>query len=442
MGKILILLISIIIFVSLLLYILKFSEIRTKDGVILIGLDGAEWNIVNSLMRQGKLPNFEKIKRNGVSGRIASIPLRENLKYGTNYLSPVIWTSIATGRNPHAHKIIDFYINNEIAGSNHRKVPAIWNILTYYNKKSAIIGWYASFPAEEINGYIVSSRLGLWGYKISYNIPITSYKWTNDKYRETLTYPPNLLFDIEKNILQKSSNMNSYINEYKNNVDCSISIQKKSEEDVYICIIWSDVVYLEIFNYLLSKENFDFASVYFDGIDVIQHKFWRAYDKDFKDILSAYKPECNSHDDAIVSHYILMDKRIGEILDKFGKDYKIVIISDHGGRSFPYNKEFYTHSPYGIFFIIGKGIKKNYTLRYPLYNVLDILPTILYSLDVPISKELEGKIMKDIFEIPYLMQKEPTWVNNYMIKAKREDKKKKIMDEEIREKLKGLGYIQ
>jgi len=228
MKRILILLISIIFLFSLLLYILKFNNIDIKDGIILIGLDGAEWNIINSLMREGKLPNFEKIKRNGVSGRIASISLRENLKYGTNYLSPVIWTSIATGRNPKAHKVIDFYINNEIAGSNHRKVPAIWNILTSYNKKSAIVGWYASFPAEEINGYIISSRLGLWGYKISYNIPITSYKWTNDKYREALTYPPNLLTDIEKNIFQNNSHINSYINKYRKDVECSISIQNKS----------------------------------------------------------------------------------------------------------------------------------------------------------------------------------------------------------------------
>jgi len=123
--------------------------------VLLIGVDGADMRIVDRLIGEGKLPTFARLKREGAWGPLRSVePL----------LSPLVWTSIATGRRPQDHGILDFV---EIARdgqptpitSTRRLVPALWNLASTYGRTSGFIGWYASFPAEEVKGFVVSDRL-------------------------------------------------------------------------------------------------------------------------------------------------------------------------------------------------------------------------------------------------------------------------------------------
>src|ERR1700693_2461564 len=75
------------------------SGVRDGPRVLLIGLDGADMRIVDRLIREGKLPTFARLKREGAWGPLRSVePL----------LSPLVWTSIATGRRPQDHGVFDF----------------------------------------------------------------------------------------------------------------------------------------------------------------------------------------------------------------------------------------------------------------------------------------------------------------------------------------------
>ena len=143
----------------------------------------------------------------------------------------------------------------------------------------------------------------------------------------------------------------------------------------------------------------------------------------------------------------LPDRRIGEIYDKYASKYTIILISDHGGQSWKYSGrlsiEYFLHSHEAIFFIVGQGIKKHYQYKSHLYNLYDILPTILYILNLPISKQLEGKIIKDIFEFNFLSRNKPHFVSEYKIEMNQQKAlKKEAIDEEMVEKLKGLGYVK
>ena len=104
--------------------------------VLLIGVDGADMGIIDRLIGEGKLPTFARLKREGAYGRLRSIePL----------LSPIVWTTIATGRKPQDHGVFDFI---EIGSdgqptpitSLRRKVPALWNIAGQF-------GWSSGFWA-------------------------------------------------------------------------------------------------------------------------------------------------------------------------------------------------------------------------------------------------------------------------------------------------------
>lgn len=439
---IIIFLILVSIFILCLYYYFWNPDSYHKPRVIIVGIDGAQWDIISSLIRKGKLPNFKRIQESGASGKVYSIPFPENSKYATPFLSPIIWTSIATSRKPKEHGILDFVINEEMAGSIHRKVPAMWNILSFYNKKLAIIGWHATYPAEEVNGYLISSKLGLWGYKISANIPIAKYHWSEEK----IIYPPLFMKELKGKILDNYFDVESFIDKNIFGPECE-AYKYAIEKSIYYAIIYQDEIYYRILTYLLDKEDFDLAAVYFDGIDHNQHRLWKYCNNEaFKEINMSYYPECTK-ENPIENYYSIIDERIGKIYDKYADKYTIILVSDHGGQHWKYshqiNIEYYLHSHEAIFFIAGQGIKKNYQFKSGTYNLYDILPTVLYILNLPMSKEFEGKVIKDIFKFNFLLRNKRHLVNKYGIEMQQEHKfKKDDIDKELIEKLKGLGYVK
>ena len=216
----------------------------------------------------------------------------------------MVWTSIATSRKPKEHGIVDFVINNKMAGSNHRKIPALWNILSLYNKKVAIIGWFATYPAEKINGYLISSRLGIWGYKISENIPVEKYDWSG----ENIVYPPFFMNELKEKILNSYFDVASFIDKNIFRFKCGI-YKYAIEKSIYYPVIWQDEIYYRILNYLLDKEDFDLATVYFEGVDLSQHKLWRFnHNEAFKDITLNYYPEC-AKINPVENYYYVIDRR-------------------------------------------------------------------------------------------------------------------------------------
>ena len=79
--------------------------------------------------------------------------------------SPLLWTTVATGKAPTEHGVADFLVKDAATGERHpitsdfRRVKALWNILGDFDRASAWIGWWASFPAEAIRGTIVTDYL-------------------------------------------------------------------------------------------------------------------------------------------------------------------------------------------------------------------------------------------------------------------------------------------
>jgi predicted AlkP superfamily phosphohydrolase/phosphomutase len=102
------------------------------------------------------MPNLAALIERGSRSRLLTI---------SPTLSPVIWTTIATGVKPERHGIVDFTAVNKDTGaavpvtSNLRRVPALWNILSGAGRTVGFVGWWASFPAEKVDGYIVSDRI-------------------------------------------------------------------------------------------------------------------------------------------------------------------------------------------------------------------------------------------------------------------------------------------
>jgi len=128
----------------------------SADPVIFIGLDGADWELLDDYMARGLMPNPAALAKEAARGPL----ITEHPP-----LSPLLWTTMMTGISPLEHGILDFTRFNPVTGnkepitSDERRAPAIWNMATMAGKRVAVFGLWATYPAEPVRGVDVSDRL-------------------------------------------------------------------------------------------------------------------------------------------------------------------------------------------------------------------------------------------------------------------------------------------
>ena len=245
-----------------------------------------EWSVVDALQAKGQLPNLKALRARGVEA-----------KMGTDYeaRSPVVWTTILTGMNPEVHGIEDFAVSTPkgpaAVTSTLRKVPALWTMANKSGLRTAVMGFWATFPAEDINGIVLSDRAA---------------QATTGKVISPESYRPTYITELGKA-----------------NADRSLF-----PDDRWIGDTDRMVAH---FAPLLVQQDFDLTLAYLRGIDVISHEYWKYWDP--TDFPAIPPEEMAKYQDYIPSKYRAMDAVIGRVLAVTPKNTNVLVVSDHGFRS-------------------------------------------------------------------------------------------------------------
>jgi tetratricopeptide (TPR) repeat protein len=140
------------------------NRAQQRPPVIFIGLDGADWALLDQYIASGVMPTLRKLVTEGSSGTLKTIHPA---------LSPLIWNTMVTGVPPLEHGVLDFLRVNPVSRqrepitSDERKAPAVWNMATSAGKRVGALGFWATYPAEAVNGLLVSDRLFTFLYSES-----------------------------------------------------------------------------------------------------------------------------------------------------------------------------------------------------------------------------------------------------------------------------------
>jgi hypothetical protein len=128
---------------------------RARAPVLWIGLDGLDWEILDRLAGEGRMPHWSRLVREGYSARLRSF---------LPYISPMLWATAATGAPPDVHRVLDFQevdprtgVKVPVSGRS-RAVPAVWNLASEAGRTVGVVGWWATHPAEQVRGFFVSDR--------------------------------------------------------------------------------------------------------------------------------------------------------------------------------------------------------------------------------------------------------------------------------------------
>jgi tetratricopeptide (TPR) repeat protein len=128
---------------------------REGRRVIFVGLDGADWQLLDGFMASGVMPNLARLVREGRSGALRTLHPP---------LSPLVWTTMMTGVSPLQHGILDFTRFDpatrarEPIPASERRVPAVWNMASWGGRSVAVFGLWATWPAEPVRGLLVADR--------------------------------------------------------------------------------------------------------------------------------------------------------------------------------------------------------------------------------------------------------------------------------------------
>lgn len=246
--------------------------------VLIIGLDGATFDIILPWVKEGKLPNFEKLINEGSYGNLTStLPT----------ISPVAWSSFATGVNPGKHGIFGFLTDYESSPVTRIdiKSKSFWEIASENGKRVIIMNAPMTYPPEEINGIIIS------GYE--------------SPEKEIFTYPENLTEELN-------------IKDYK--IEALDKRFKPGDEDELLKKLnYTEEKREEIALEIMKNERWDIFVIVFTETDRVQHYFWKYMEnKDSK------------YGDEILKIYQKIDKTIGNFLNETDENTNIIVMSDHG----------------------------------------------------------------------------------------------------------------
>ncbi len=367
--------------------------------VLLIGWDAADWKVIHPLMDAGKMPNVQRLVEGGAMGHIATLQPP---------LSPMLWTSIATGKRPYKHGIHGFSEPTpdgrgvQPVTNLSRKAKAVWNILNQNGKRSVVIGWWPSHPAEPIRGVMVSDHYHRAHRPLDQGWPLPPHAVHPPELTETLAdlrmHPDLLLPEIVLPFIPKAAE----IDQEKDKRLASFMTTLCECASIHSAATW-----------LLDHEEWDFFAVYYDAIDHFCHGFMK-YHPPRQAWVSERDFELYSN--VVNMAYQLHDQMLGTLLEKAGKDVTVILMSDHGFHpdhlrpsaipDIPAGPAI-EHRDFGILAMSGPGLKRDELLHGP--SVLDIAPTILTLYGLPVGEDMDGQVLTQAFENPPEPKFIPSW---------------------------------
>ncbi len=371
-----------------------------KAKVLLIGWDAADWKTIRPLLNAGRMPNLARLMGGGVHGNLATIyPV----------LSPMLWTSIATGKRANKHGIHGFSEPSP-GGSGvrpisilSRKTKALWNILNQTGHRSIVVGWWPSHPAEPLNGVMVSNH---------FSQPLGEKDGAPSPPLAGTIYPPALAKSLAELRFEPMELTGEFIRPFVPDYD---KIDQKKDKRLHSLgrIIAETMSVHAVATELLETQAWDFAGIYYCGLDHFQHGFMRYHPPRLP---SVSERDFELYQHVIANAYRYHDAMLGALLRYADEQTTVVLLSDHGFHPDHLRPGYIPAEPtgpavehrhFGIICMKGPALRVNETLYGA--SLLDVCPTVLSVFGLPAGKDMDGKILVNAFSQAPALEPIESW---------------------------------
>lgn len=277
--------------------------------VLIIGLDGATWTVLEPYIQKGLLPNLARLRSQGCWGE-----LRSTLPP----LTAPAWSSFLTGKNPGSHGVFHFIplddipsdqkdLDPEIVDGRSIKSSTLWDILGHHERKVGVINVPMSYPPRPVNGFMITCMLTppgapVFTYPPQLSQEITDYQIDLDRFIEQKPFARDMQGERQKRIVKPSLQL----------MDEFYEMEEKRARTTLS---------------LMESEPWDAFMVVFTATDRMGHYLW-PYHLAEGNVLEL--PEGKELHEAIVRFYQRLDEHIGALIEKAGPGTSVIVMSDHG----------------------------------------------------------------------------------------------------------------
>ena len=368
---------------------------KKNPKVVVIGVNGAEWDFLRPLLVRGEMPNLARLIENGTSGFMKTL---------SSPNCPKVYTTFFTSTAPPENGITGFVVNGQTANTNMLKQEPIWSILSKNGVSVGMANVPGTFPVMPVNGYMISGMLTR-GKECEDGI-LCSPKLTEVQGGDPV-YPATMKDELLANIgdfyidcarIPKTEMLAGHeveaVNQWLAKVDTIRAQQTK------------------LFDYLLTKYPKDFTFLVQSCEDRTGHWLYPIQPHNVGYSEKVHKARV----DAFPNQYRAFDKVLGTILQHVDENTYVFIISDHGIKPLRYVDPHGEHMDHpmdsviakhdftdgdeeaGAFIAVGPGIKKGLHLMGLPVSAFDVAPTLLRIYGIPQPKQMKGRVLTEIFE--------------------------------------------
>jgi predicted AlkP superfamily phosphohydrolase/phosphomutase len=261
----------------------------SRPRILIIGLDGATWDVLGPQIEQGAMPCLARMRTEGTHGVLTStLPP----------LTAPAWSSFQTGVNPGKHAVFDFvqYVPGSyqpaFVSSRSIACPTIWELLGNEGIRMVVVGIPMSYPPQTVNGVMVSGLL-------------------TPSLRSPFTHPPHLKQELMKAI-------GEYRFVVKQEVFFLKGLSKFLDE-----LIETEKKRVEAAQYLLERWDWDIAMIQIQSMDNLQHALWPLLNGSSSQLSQAKT-------DGVGRFFEFVNSAIEALRGLAGDDANTFVISDHG----------------------------------------------------------------------------------------------------------------
>ena len=396
---------------------LESTNVERSARVTVIALDAASLDLITSAAAEGRLPNFGRILDTGAVRHLATL-------HPTS--AEAVWAAVATGKLPQKNGVRSSGLYELSGGTTVQLLPnycfahglarfgflaeqpytsatfrtrTLWSILSVDGFSVGVVGWPLTKPAPLVRGYLVSD---------TYHRLALTPSGIDDP---SGVYPPELQADA-------LATMEAAASEVPPVVNASLVDEGRQATPER-----TDRIYDRIAQMLARTHPAQVTLTRYQSLDAIGHYFLRyAMPSEFGDVTDDERRRFGA---VLEHHYAIIDETVGRAMAAIGPDDLLLIVSGYGIEPLGFAKRLTeraigdpdlsgTHdsAPDGFLMAYGPMVAKGRRVQARA-SILDVTPTVLYFLGLPIGRDMDGFAQTDLFQRSFTDERPITFIPTY-----------------------------
>jgi predicted AlkP superfamily phosphohydrolase/phosphomutase/tetratricopeptide (TPR) repeat protein len=376
-----------------------------KKRLLLIGWDSADWKIMHPLLDAGQLPGVAHLVEGGISGNLVTLEPQ---------LSPMLWTSIATGKMAYHHGVCGFTEVDPVSGgivpvsAATRQCKTLWEMLGERGLRSHVVSWFATQGEQGLNGKMVSN---MYGHLKGVTPEMDPSEWPPPL--AGTYWPPELAAELNERRISPADITGEVISAFVPDGPQVDQQRDRRLQNLAEKLAEAYSVQAAACHLLQSDPDWDFMAVYFRAIDEISHMFMPYHPPKMAGIPEA---DFQIYQNVVNGAYRAHDMMLQRLIHLAGPNTAIVLVSDHGFHSDHLRPKFTPrvpagitvwHRPQGVIAACGPGFKQDELMHGA--RLLDVAPSVLHYFGLPVGDDMEGRVLAEAFSDPRPVTTIPTW---------------------------------